>query len=646
MQYYLVAPTIIAHGEYSLLTYHSEESLQVGSIVSIEVGKRSAIGIIYEHTKKPQFKTKPIIDIIESRSLPPHLIFLARWISEYYSTHLALVLQTILPTGLQKKRRITDKSLSHPIRNRTNIVLNKDQNDAISTIENAEPGTILLRGVTGSGKTQVYIEAAKKSVEQGKSVIVLVPEIALTSQLVAEFAHHFTNPIVTHSTMTEAQRHLIWRKCLESSEPLIVIGPRSALFSPLQNLGLIIVDECHDSSYNQDQAPRYSALRAASILARLAKAKVVFGSATPNIVDLHLARHADRPIAVMPVPAQKNASKPSIDVIDMTKKNNFTRHRFLSDRLLATIEHSLGNNTQSLLFHNRRGSAPTTLCEKCGWIANCPQCYLPMTLHGDSHSLKCHTCGYSSAVPPNCPQCQQPDIIHRGIGTKMITAELEKLFPRASIARFDADTASADQLQARYQELYDGKISLIVGTQMIAKGLDLPHLRMVGVIQADSGLAIPDYQSPERVFQLIYQVAGRVGRNENETNVVIQTFQPEHQSVKLGIARDYDTFAEYAIAERQRAFFPPFCHILKLTCSYATEASAIRASSNLAKKLRESFGTRIHVLGPAPSFYERLGGTYRWQLILKSTSRSELIHAAALVPKQHWTVDLDPANLL
>ncbi len=647
MHYYLVAPTIIAHGEHSFLTYHYDSPLLIGTVVSIEVGKRQVSGVVWRAVdKKPSFTTKPIVAVIEASPLPAHLLEVAQWMSQYYATHLASVLQTLLPRGLGKQRRATASALVHPKRDRTKIVLNNFQQQAIATINDSSPGTLLLRGVTGSGKTQVYIEAAKQVIAKGQSVIVLVPEIALTSQLVAEFTQHFKKAIVTHSTMTEAQRHLAWRECLATTEPLVVIGPRSALFSPLQNLGLVVIDECHEPSYKQEQSPKYSALRVATMLARYAKAKAVFGSATPSITDTYLAHTSSRPIVLMPESAATNVTKPDVTIVDLTKKNHFSRHRFFSNQLLSSIEQSLANKTQSLIFHNRRGSAPLTLCENCGWMAACPNCFMPLVLHGDRHSLTCHVCGHHGAVPPHCPQCHEPDVVHKGIGTKLIAEELAKQFPKARIARFDADTETADQLHKQYQALYDGDIDIIVGTQVVAKGLDLPHLRVVGVIQADGGLALPDYQSQERVFQLIYQVSGRVGRNSHVSQVIVQTYQPQHPAVTLGVAQNYDEFYHYALAERKRALFPPFTHLLKLTCSYATERSAITAATKVATQLRTKMGSRIQVLGPAPSFYERLGGTYRWQLIIKSPSREALIQATTLVPKQHWYVDLDPANLL
>jgi primosomal protein N' (replication factor Y) len=322
-------------------------------------------GIVLRAVKdKPKFATKAIGEVIAPQPLPRPLITLAEWLAEYYASHLALVLQTLLPAGINKTRRESKKPNPHPIRKRTKIMLNDDQRRALLLINKQQAGTFLLHGVTGSGKTQIYIEAVKHIARQGKSAIVLVPEIALTPQLVAEFANHFSNLIVTHSGMSEAQRHHLWLKALQNSEePMVVIGPRSALFMPLVNIGLIVVDECHEQSYKQEQSPRYSALRAASVLAKAHGAKLILGSATPSVADYYLAQTSKSPILRLAKPAAQ-LQPVAVKVVDLKLRNNFTRHRFLSNELLTAIEQALEKKYQVLIFHNRRGTSPTTLCEQ------------------------------------------------------------------------------------------------------------------------------------------------------------------------------------------------------------------------------------------------------------------------------------------
>jgi primosomal protein N' (replication factor Y) len=333
-------------------------------------------------------------------------------------------------------------------------------------------------------------------------------------------------------------------------------------------------------------------------------------------------------------------------LVDMTKRTSFKRHRFLSDDALEKIEQSIASGKQVLLFHNRRGSAPTTLCENCGWQAGCPHCFVPLTLHADTHQLRCHICNFTTRVPTSCPECGSASIIHKGIGTKLIETEITRLFPKLSVARFDGDTDAQETVEKRYNELYDGSINIIIGTQVIAKGLDLPLLATVIVVQADAGLSLPDYSSPERTFQLLAQVIGRVGRADHPTDVTIQTYQPTHPAITLGLSQDYTGFYELALKQRKRGNFPPFSYLLKLQCSYKTEATAIKNARALANKLREVLPDAVEILGPTPSFYERAGGSYRWQLILKSPKRAYLIDALAHIPSNYWQFELDPISLL
>lgn len=643
MRYYEVTPLVLTHATRSLLTYSSTESLQKGQIISVPVGKRIIPAVVEQPVEEPTFETKPISDTIEKQPLPRALIQLNHWLSEYYATHPALVWRTMLPSGLMKHRRPLKNTAVIPERAKAAFSLNSDQQNAVKTILATPNGTHLLHGVTGSGKTAVYIELAKETITSGRSVIILVPEIALTSQLVADFTPYFPDVHVTHSTMTESTRHILWQTVLNTTKPQVIIGPRSALFMPVRDLGLVIIDECHEPTFKQEQSPRYYALRAAAMLTKYAGARLIMGSATPSVTDYYLAQQSNA-IVALPKLARKNAIKPEVTLVDMTKVNNFTRSSFLSTKLLAAVTETLASGHQALFFHNRRGSAPITLCESCGWSATCPRCYTPLTLHTDEYRLRCQLCNYTERIPTSCPSCHAANIIHKGIGTKRIEEELHRLFPEARIARFDGDTPVG--VEKEYQSLYDGDIDIIIGTQVIAKGLDLPKLRLVGVVQADSGLALPDYQSSERVFQLISQVTGRVGRNEHPSRVVIQTYQLTHPSVEFGISQNYAGFYDSCLKERRRAGFPPFCYLLRLTAVYKTESGAVRATQALMASLRQKVPSTITLLGPAPAFYERLRDTYRWQIILKSPKRADLITVLAMLPPKGWQAELDPVSLL
>ncbi|HET7630626.1 MAG TPA: primosomal protein N' [Candidatus Saccharimonadales bacterium] len=647
MEFYLVSPLTRTHAREAELTYEGPAGLKPGSLVEVEVGRRSVAGVVMAKTGKPDFATKPISRSLIDQTLPEPLLKLAGWLSDYYQAHRSVVWQTMLPSSLDKKSRVTPSDRP-PIKRRTTIVkLTADQQKAVQVVEGRVGQTSLIRGVTGSGKTAIYLELARRTIRAGRSVIIIVPEIALTSQLVAEFTPDFPDLTVTHSNITPAKRRALWLKLISSDQPQVVIGPRSALFSPVKDLGLIVIDECHEPSLAQEKAPRYSALRAAAVLAKASQARLVLGSATPSVADYYLAKTTD-PASVVEIdkPARSGARPAELELVDLTKRPNFSRNPILSNQLIDAIQTALDTGRQVILFHNRRGNASLTLCSNCGWSAACPRCFLPLTLHNDNFVLRCHVCNHSEKVPTTCPTCQHADIIHKGIGTKRIEDEVKRLFASARVARFDGDAQADQTLDKVYQSIYDGDIDIIIGTQVVAKGLDLPGLGLVGVVQADAGLNLPDFYAEERTFQLLTQVIGRVGRTDSHSRVIVQTYQPDHPAVRFGLKQDYPGFYDYAIKKRLHDNFPPANFLLKLTCVYKTEAGAIRACRQLADSLRRNLPAGCQLLGPAPAFYERQRDTYRWQIIVKAKRRADLLKLAEQVPTTKWQLDLDPTSLL
>ena len=652
MKFYEVSPVGIIGQDFTVLTYSFPDNLQTGTMVEIPVGTRKFVGIVLRKVTKPDFDVKEILRILFDQPLPMEILKLHNWISKFYSTHPGTVWQTILPSGLNKNRRESTKkdrgNGNNSVVSRTNFVFNNEQLHAIDQLSKMESGTAILHGITGSGKTEVYKALAMKAQVDGKSSIILVPEISLTTQLVNEFQSEFSNVVVTHSTMTESERAKTWRKCLESDKPLVVIGPRSALFMPIRNLGLIVIDECHEPSYVQDRSPRYNTLRVAATLANITKSRLILGSATPLIADYFIAKKLGRPVIEMKKLARKNAVKPTTLTIDLTKRENFIfESKIFSQQLLKEMKETLAKGKQVLLFHNRRGSASTTLCESCGWMATCPRCFLPLTLHADKFKSLCHTCGFFEKPPMKCIDCGATEILHKGIGTKKIEEEARRIFPDKNIKRFDGDTVRGENVHDTFDELKCGKVDIIIGTQQIAKGLDLPNLRLVGIVQADAGLSLPDFSSNERTFQLIAQTAGRVGRTTDETHVIIQTYQPDTSAVTYGATQNYADFYNQEIELRKHGHFPPFVHLLKLTCVYKTEKSAVAASQKLVKEIRSQFNNEnIKVLGPTPAFYERIRDTYRWQIIIRSANRQTLQEITKIVPSTKWQIELDPRSLI
>lgn len=642
--YYLVCPLGAVAGTSDLLTYRSEDKLPVGALVRIPFGSRDTYGVVITSTSEPLFVTKPISEVL-TPIIPRHLLTLAQWISEYYATRLPVVMQTILPTGIAKNRRAKTTQAQTPHRELSNQPLTAEQSRVITAIRSSTEVTHLLHGVTGSGKTRVYQELAKDSLKAKKSVIVLVPEIALTPQLQAEFHTISKNVIVLHSKLTESERHQKWRLLLENPDtPWVVIGPRSVLFSPLTNLGLIVIDEAHEPSYQQDSNPKYNALRVARKLADLIPGNptLVLGSATPALIDYFVASEKNSSILTMSSPTKSRNT--TIDIVDISDNNAFGANKLFSKKLLSAMNKSIVQNQQILLFHNRRGSARQNLCGNCGWVATCPTCHLPLRLHRDYGKLLCHTCGFIHQLYTLCPECGSSDVYFKGFGSKQIEVEIQKLYPSSTIARFDSDTASADQLHNRYQDLYDNKISIIIGTQGIAKGLDLPHLSTVGIIHADSELFIPDFSSAERSFQLTTQVIGRAGRSGQPATVIIQTLNPEHPAILYAAKQAYINFYTYELGERRAEHMPPYTFLLQLTAGYASVSSAKKSASEMKRQILKTYPD-VFVRGPAPAFHEHRGSRYYQQLIVSSHKRPVLVEIAKNLP-QRWHFFLDPINLL
>lgn len=629
-----------------LLTYSFDQNLAPGTIVSIPLGKKTALGIIYRKTTAPtdqNFIIKSINKIVHPIPLPNHLLKSLAWLSSYYLNPVAKTANLFLPLGIEKNRRKKSSAStfipqsSNPIQDMTSpiaattthyqIPLNPAQKQALTELRKIKTHTKLLHGITGSGKTNIYLELASQVFNSNKSVILLVPEISLTPQLVGRFQEHFGTQVISlHSKLTEAERHLIWQRIHEAdqSTPFVIIGPRSALFSPLKNLGLIIIDEAHEPSFYQDTSPRYHALRLASFMAQTLKIDCLLGTATPRVEDYFLAQKNHAYVALSEK-AKSITSQTKISLIDLKDRALFTRNRYFSDALLQDIENNLKQHKQTLLFHNRRGSAPLTICEHCGYQVLCPNCLLPLTLHSDSYQLICHTCGHHEPVPSTCPVCHHGSLIHKGFGTKLLESELKKIFKSARIARFDADNATADSLTQNFEAVKNGDIDIIIGTQTIAKGLDLPLLNTVGIVQADANLNLPDYAAEERTFQLITQVIGRVGRGHTDINhVFLQTFQPEHPVILAAKSLDYAKFADYLLKKRQLSHLPPFFYLLRISIVKKTEDLTIKKIMELHRALKKF--PDVYLSAPTPSFHEYTPSGYSWQIIVKAKKRDSLTH--------------------
>ncbi|MGD2044986.1 MAG: primosomal protein N' [Gemmatimonadota bacterium] len=527
--------------------------------------------------------------------------------------------------------------------------------DALVAALDGEPRPFLLQGITGSGKTLVYIELLREALARGRSAIVLVPEIALTPQTSSRFRAHFGDQVaVLHSGLSQGERYDAWRG-LRDGTRRIAVGARSALFAPLADLGVVVVDEEHDGSYKQSDAPRYQARDLAIVRARAHGAVCVLGSATPSLESWSNARSGKYEHLLLPERVG-DAKLPPVRVIDLRQ----TR-AVLSDDLVEAVRKRLRRREQVILLHNRRGYSSFIQCHECGDVAECENCSISLTYHRVTHRLLCHHCRYEESAPSRCPRCGSTDLSYRGLGTEQVERVTAETFPEARIARMDVDTTSGKWAHQRILERVErGEIDILLGTQMIAKGLDFPRVTLVGVVNADVGMHLPDFRASERTFQLLSQVAGRAGRGKLAGEVLIQTSLPDHYAIRAAVAHEYTAFAERELKERESPRYPPHVRLANVVLSSPDQELAATAAEGGVTWLRgwmtrhRAGGAGIDIVGPAPSPIERLHGRWRWHFFLRSTSAGALGAAArALVERYRLpsgdvrlAFDRDPVALL
>jgi primosomal protein N' (replication factor Y) (superfamily II helicase) len=535
--------------------------------------------------------------------------------------------------------------------------LHPAQTSALAAIEDAlDAGaarTFLLHGITGSGKTEVYIRALKSTLARGHTALVLVPEIALTPQTVRRFRAHFGDAVaVLHSRMSDGERLDAWR-ALREGRCAVAVGPRSAVFAPLDRLGLVVVDEEHESSYKQfDPAPRYHARDVAVWRAHHAGAVCVLGSATPSLESLANARAGKYTLLSMPerVPTsgERPAPLPPVRVIDLAREKEIRRLKgALSDELRTALGLRLERGEQSILLQNRRGYAPVLTCEDCGTAPQCRDCAVSLTVHKASHQLRCHYCGRAERLPKRCVACGSDALAFLGAGTQRVEEELAEVFPEARVLRMDLDTTKG---RGSHRQILDsfgrGEADVLLGTQMVAKGLDFPRVTLVGIVNADTGMLLPDFRAAERTFQLLAQVAGRAGRADLEGEVILQTRNPEHPAVRFAVRHDYNGFAAHELDERHALGYPPFGRLVGVEFKGPNESEVQTLATRWTDALR-SVATPtpdVHVLGPAPAFVGRVKGQYRHHAMLRAARRVSPPVLAALIRETATAVGRPPAR--
>jgi primosomal protein N' (replication factor Y) (superfamily II helicase) len=577
------------------------------------------------------------------------------------------VVRTLIDKGLIRKHveRVerTDLNAEAPLPPSTPITLNGDQEGVwkpvADAVESSGYHAFLLHGVTGSGKTEIYLRAIEEVVRQGKEALVLVPEISLTPQTIERFRGRCGNVAVMHSHLTDSERGAHWRR-IASGQVQVVVGARSAVFAPCRNLGLMVIDEEHESTFKQETTPRYHARDVAVMRAKLENIPILLGSATPSLESWANAERGQYTLLQLPNRVE-NRPLPQVLLVDLRhERRSGGKFGAISPTLERGMREALKAGGQVMLLLNRRGFSTHVHCPACGYVAACPNCDLSLTFHRQRSCLMCHYCGHEQQPYRTCPGCQQPSILYQGLGTEKLQAEIEEKFPDKVVQRMDSDTMSRPGSHQRVLDAFrEGSIQILMGTQMIAKGLDFPNVTLVGVVNADMGLHFPDFRAAERTFQLLAQVAGRTGRGDRGGRVLIQTYTPEHPSVSLAAKHDFLKFAELEMAHRKEHMYPPYQRLARLIVRSQKEVAARNFADTLAGAFREAMrkpdrqSPGVRLLGPAEAPVYRLNSYFRYHFQLQSSS-PRLLHevlrevlAVARPPSGvEYQVDVDPFNML
>ncbi|MBL0346326.1 primosomal protein N' [Candidatus Villigracilis affinis] len=535
--------------------------------------------------------------------------------------------------------------------------LTSEQTSALEKITHSsfilQPSSFLLHGVTGSGKTEIYLRAAEETIKRGKQAIILVPEIALTPQAVRRFLARFPGQVgLIHSKLSEGERYDTWRRA-RSGKLKVIIGARSALFAPLPNIGLIVVDECHDSSYHQGEPPFYNAATAAQEYARLCGAVCVLGSATPTVEQRFAAENGTLTKLTLPNRVTDSALPP-VQVVDMREELKTGNRGIFSRALAESLAETISRGEQAILFLNRRGTATYIFCRDCGFVLKCPNCDTPLTLHvgtferSNVPTLLCHHCGYTRQKPKTCPNCSGKQIREYGLGSEKVEEEVQAMFPGVRTLRWDWDTTRhKDAHEMILTHFANHQADVLVGTQMLSKGLDLPLVTLVGIVLADVGLNLPDPFASEKVFQTLTQVAGRAGRSSLGGKVVLQTFMPEHYAIQFAAGHDVNGFYERELDYRKQLGYPPFAKLVRLEFRDADPLKAESDSQKAADKLKLRIETenrrQTELIGPVPAFFSKVDGIHRWQIILRGPDPASLLRDLKL---SDCRVEVDPISLL
>lgn len=664
--YEVLLPNRLSH----TLTYSIPDSLAPeafpGKRVLVPLGTKQVIGSLFRISEAaPPKGLKPILEILdETPTLSSSQLKLIDFASRYYLTPIGEVYRHCLPLSLFKRKSISERPVKSLKGNLPKAAAISDyelpqlttlQEGVIQAILKNKKNT-LLHGITGSGKTEVYIRLTREVLQQGGSALILLPEIGLTPQIVERFAKSLPVDVaVYHSGLNPAQRAREWQR-IHRGETRVVVGTRSALFLPLQELRLIVIDEEHDASFKQEERFCYHARDLALWRGQEEKALVVLGSATPSLESLHRARMG-KLLYLRLNERPSGATRPAIELIDRRLRPSFTvsnASSFLSAELLQALEVTLKRKEQALIFLNRRGYAPSLICPSCGFSPRCEGCDIALTWHKNFGKLLCHYCDRTIPYSSRCPQCQIPSLVPQGGGTEKIEEELQQHFRRARLARLDRDITAKKGWQEILEKMRGREVDILIGTQMITKGHDYPFLTLVGIIDADVALNLPDFRAAERTYQLVLQVAGRAGRKDRPGRVLVQTRHPEHPALRAAQQGSELEFIEAELQQREAAGYPPFRRLIQIRFS-GRQDRVIQAAEKSAVKLAP-LSRLMELLGPAPCPIEKVRGQYRWHLLLKTSQFTKLhphltrileeLERGGLPSSVRMLVNVDPVDMM
>ncbi len=628
--------------------------VQPGMRVKVHFKNRITRGFVHHvHDQKPDFPgLKMLHSVIDSEPIFDHrLVHLARYVADSYVCETGEAMSMALPSGDKPSNRFT-----HPFeKDETACVSLTDRQQEIysNVLTHREAGSMvhLLYGITGSGKTEVYVRLAQKVMEEGRSVIYLVPEISLSSQIYQRLYHVFGDDlIVYHSQLTKNQRLHSWKRFF-SGDAKIAIGTRSAIFLQGPDTGLIIVDEEHDSSYKEHSTPRYNARRLAFYRSKTENAMLVLGSATPSVESLFAAERGQMVLHRL----EERFGNAKLPALEIVKLNSSRPEKMISPILTLYTKKAVDRNEQVILLLNRRGFSPVVVCDECGHILQCPSCSISLTSHG-SDSLLCHYCGFKRKIPPKCPECGSEELVRLGSGTQRLEEIIQGVFADYSIFRLDHDSArKKGTVYDLMEKMKSGEVNILLGTQMVAKGFDFHNVSVVGIILADVGMSLPDFRAQERIFSLLMQVSGRCGRGSIPGRVVVQTLNDGYPLFDFLRRNDYMGFYRYELEARRALGYPPFTRLARLLIRGIREDRVIKVVNECAEVLNRTISREnlpVQVVGPSPAPLTKIAKNYRHHIILKSTSSINLTRAAEMVKKSmgssdvYLEIDIDPYDLL